>query len=87
MRLKKIENGHPLPTRMKLGFMRLMMRVRLRMAVRVPDVMRTMLYRPRFFGKPFSALTQTVMRESRHWSAGECELFAAFVSRKNQCPF
>jgi DnaJ-domain-containing protein 1 len=50
-------------------------------------VIRTILYRPDFFGKHFSALTQTVMRESRHWSAGECELFAAFVSRKNQCHF
>ena len=40
-----------------------------------------------FFGKPFSRITHQVMRLSREWSAGECELFAAFVSRKNQCPF
>jgi hypothetical protein len=81
MRLKNIENGHSLPTRLKLGLMRLMM------GTRVPDVIRTILYRPDFFGKHFSALTQTVMRESSHWSAGECELFAAFVSRKNRCHF
>jgi hypothetical protein len=81
MRLKNVENGHPLPTRLKLGFMRLMM------GTRVPDVLRTIFYRPDFFGRHFTALTQTVMRESRHWSAGECELFAAFVSRKNKCLF
>jgi hypothetical protein len=81
MRLKNVEKGHPLPTRIKLGFMRLMM------GTRVPDVIRTILYRPNFFGMHFTALTQTVMRESRHWSAGECELFAAFVSRKNRCLF
>jgi hypothetical protein len=57
------------------------------MGTRVPDVLRTIFYRPDFFGRHFTALTQTVMRESRHWSAGECELFAAFVSRKNKCLF
>jgi hypothetical protein len=81
MRLKNIENGGSFPTKLKLGFMRLMM------GTRVPDVIRTILYRSDFFGKHFTALTQTVMRESRHWSAGECELFAAFVSRKNRCLF
>jgi hypothetical protein len=81
MRLKNVEDGHSLPAKLKLGLMRLMM------GTGVPDVIRTILYRPDFFGKHFSALTQTVMRESRHWSAGECELFAAFVSRKNQCHF
>jgi hypothetical protein len=81
MRLKNVEYGHPLPTKLQLGLMRLMM------GTRVPDVLRTIFYRPDFFGRHFTALTQTVMRESRHWSAGECELFAAFVSRKNKCLF
>jgi hypothetical protein len=81
MRLKNVENGHSLSTRLKLGFMRFMM------GTRVPDVIRTILYRPDFFGAHFTALTHTVMRESRHWSPGECELFAAFVSRKNKCLF
>ena len=52
-----------------------------------PDVLRTLLYRPEFFGKAFGTLTQSVMRHSQEWSDGECELFAAFVSRKNHCPF
>jgi len=53
----------------------------------VPDIVRTMLYRPEWFGTRFSALTQQVMRGPSEWSVGERELFAAFVSRQNQCPF
>ncbi len=51
------------------------------------DVVRTMAYRSDFFGKPFSAALQDVMRGPSEWSAGERELFAAFVSAQNQCPF
>ena len=81
MRLKQLENGHRLRQKLMLRIMPLIM------GVRVPDVVRTLLYRPEFFGKQFSAITHSVLRQSREWSAGECELFAAFVSRKNQCPF
>jgi hypothetical protein len=54
----------------------------------VPDVVRTLLYRPGFFGGPMSAALNPVMRR-RHsrWSRGERELFAAYTSRLNQCPF
>ena len=81
MRLKRLENGHRLRQKLQLRMMQLIMRVR------IPDVVRTLLYRPEFFGKSFSAVTHSVMRLSREWSAGECELFAAFVSGKNQCSF
>ena len=81
MRLKQLENGHRLRQKLKLRMIQLIARVR------IPDVVRTLLYRPEFFGKSFSAVIRSVMRLSREWSAGECELFAAFVSRKNQCPF
>ncbi len=81
MRLKQLENGHRLRQKLLLLMIGLIMRRR------VPDVARTLLYRPEFFGKPFSGITQSVMRLSHEWSAGECELFAAFVSRKNQCLF
>ena len=40
-----------------------------------------------FFGKPFSLVVDSGLRGSAFWSHGECELFAAFVSNRNQCPF
>jgi hypothetical protein len=52
-----------------------------------PDVTRVLFYRPEMFGMPFSLCLEAVMRGPSDWSVGERELFAAFVSRKNQCPF
>jgi hypothetical protein len=51
------------------------------------DVVRTMRYRPELFGRPFSSALQSIMRGPSDWSPGERELFAAFVSAQNQCPF
>ena len=81
MRLKKVERGHRLPQKLMLGMMRVMMRQR------APDVIRTMLYRPDLFGDPYGASLHEIMRGPSDWSAGERELFAAFVSKKNQCQF
>lgn len=55
--------------------------------VPAPDIARVIAYRPEFFGAPFSICLEDVMRGPSEWSVGERELFAAFVSRKNQCPF
>lgn len=63
-----------------LGLMRIVMG-------HAPGVVRTLLYRKAFFGRPFSELTQQVMRGSSPWTVGEREMFAAFVSRLNQCVF
>jgi hypothetical protein len=57
------------------------------MAGHAPGVVRTLRYRKSFFGSPFSELTQQVMRGPSPWTVGERELFAAFVSRLNQCVF
>lgn len=80
MRLAKVHRGHPLGDRLKLAAMRIF-------AGHAPGVVRTMLYRKAFFGGKFSMLTQQVMRGPSVWSVGERELFAAFVSRLNQCVF
>ncbi|HST17163.1 MAG TPA: hypothetical protein VLK36_05805 [Gaiellaceae bacterium] len=50
-------------------------------------VVKTLLYRPELFGTPFSEELDRVMRGPSDWSAGERELFAAFTSLLNQCPF
>jgi hypothetical protein len=44
-------------------------------------------YRPELFGQPFSEALQEVMRGPSDWTVAERELFAAFVSSLNQCPF
>jgi hypothetical protein len=51
------------------------------------DVVKTLLYRPELFGRPYSAAVDEAMRGESDWSPGERELFAAFVSSVNQCPF
>jgi uncharacterized peroxidase-related enzyme len=53
----------------------------------VPDVLRTLHHRPRFFGDPFSRWVEEVLRGSSSWSVGERELMAAFVSSLNRYEF
>jgi hypothetical protein len=52
-----------------------------------PGVVRTLLYRPEIFGEAYSEELDRVMRGPSEWSVGERELFAAFTSLLNQCPF
>jgi len=54
---------------------------------RAPDVLRVIFHRPRFFGMHFASSLQRALRGPSRWSIGERELFAAFVSAKNRCPF
>lgn len=80
MRLKAPERGH-LSSRLLYAV------IRAASGFRAPDVVRTLRYRPGFFGGPHSAHTHAAMRGPSAWSVGERELFAAFVSRLNQCHF
>jgi len=81
MRLGNVERGDRLSSRLFYGFIRAVS------GFRAPDVIRTLRYRPHFFGRPHTLHTQAVMRGESEWSVGERELFAAFVSRLNQCHF
>jgi len=54
---------------------------------RAPHVVRTLRYRRERFGAPHAAHTHAVMRGPSEWTVGERELFAAFVSRLNECRF
>src|SRR4051812_42018528 len=51
------------------------------------DVVKTVLYRPEFFGRPFVTLVREVLRGPSDWTVGERELMAAVVSRTNACTF
>ena len=53
----------------------------------VSDISLALRYRPELFGRPFSELLQEVMKGPSAWTEAERELFAAFVSARNQCPF
>ena len=81
MRVPAVEHRHRLAEKLKLILIRLLSRRR------VPDVVKTLMYRPELWGRPMCAWTQAVMRGPSQWSVGERELFAAFTSRLNQCVF
>ena len=80
MRLEKVHRGHGLRDKAMLAMMRVA-------TGHAPGVVRTLLYRKEFFGRPWSELTQQVMRGPSPWTVGEREIFAAFVSRLNACTF
>lgn len=81
MRLKNVERGEHLADRVRYVV------IRVASGFRAPDVVRTLGYRKDFFGDPHRIHTQAVMRGPSPWTVGERELFAAFVSRLNQCLF
>ena len=81
MRLSVVDNGHA-PERAAV-----LATIRERSGHEPLGVVKTLLYRPELFGYPFSDTLDLVMRGPSDWSAGERELFAAFTSKLNQCPF
>ena len=81
MRLSVVESGHDPQEAAALDFVRTMR------GGYVPDVLKTLHYRPEIFGRPFSETLDVAMRGPSDWSDGERELFAGYVSSLNQCPF
>ena len=80
MRLAALERGHREPERARIAELR-------ERDGYVSDISVALRYRPELFGAPFSTLLQQVMKGPSEWSEAERELFAAFVSRLNQCLF
>jgi hypothetical protein len=81
VRLAKLDTGHTLGKKALFALIRVMS------GHRAPDVVKTLTYRPEYFGRPMSALFQEVMRGPSEWSVGDRELMAAYVSRTNACEF
>jgi hypothetical protein len=81
VRLSNVDRGDSVSNQLFYKFVRAVS------GFRAPDVVRTLRYRRNFFGQPHSTHTQAVMRGPSEWSVGDRELFAAFVSRLNQCHF
>ena len=80
MRLREIERGDSLGSRLLIGFISFVSRMRL------PDAARVAFY-SKDFGRPLAAWTQTAMRAPSAWSIGERELMAAMVAKWNSCAF
>jgi hypothetical protein len=81
VRLAILDHGHTLGRKALLAMIRVMSRQP------VQDVVKTMLYRPEFFGRPMGQLVQKAMRGPSEWSVGDRELMAAYVSKINECEF
>lgn len=81
MRLARVDHGHKLGDRLLLGMIRMVSRRR------VPDVVKTLVYRRDFFGDAFSALVQRTLRGDSEWTIGERELFASFTAKLEACHF
>jgi hypothetical protein len=54
---------------------------------KVPGPILVLSYRRELCGKYLAACYQEGMRKATEWSLGEVELFAAFVSKLNQCKY
>lgn len=81
MRLAAVDTGHAPAEAAVLD------QIRERSGGEPLGVVKTLLYRPELFGRPFSEALHEVMRGPSDWSPGERELFAGFASLLNQCPF
>jgi len=81
MRLRCVESGHDPQEARALDF------IRAARGSEPRDVLKMLHYRPEIFGRPFSKALDTAMRGPSDWSPAERELFAAYVSSLNQCPF
>jgi len=81
MRLDVLDSGHT------FGKKALFVMIRVLSGHPAPDVVKTLTYRPEFFGKPMNEVFQEVMRGPSEWSIGDRELMAAYVSKTNECEF
>ena len=81
MRLAILDKGHTLGTKA------LFVMIRTMSGAPVPDVVKTLTYRPEFFGKPMGRVFQEAMRGPSPWPVAEREMMAAYVSKVNECEF
>ena len=80
MRLSILDHGHRPAQRVAL---RLVQTARMRAL----DVVKTLMYRPEFFGMHFCDVAQTTMCGPSEWRRAEREMFGAYVSTLNGCVF
>lgn len=81
MRLPILQSGHD---RVSAFGLRLLARAN---RGHVADVLKVTFYRTHFFGTPYSDLVEETLRGPSFWTPAEREVFAAYTSRTNDCPF
>jgi len=81
MRLKILDRGSGVLQRWQYAI------VRAFLGGHVPGSVSVVSYRRNFFGKHFAGCVQEALRTRGEWTVAELEIFAAFVSRLNQCRF
>jgi hypothetical protein len=81
MRLAVLDRGHKLRHKLLLRI------IGLASGHPAPDVLKLLMYRPEYFGKPMSEVFHETMRGSSEWAIGERELMASYISKTNECEF
>lgn len=81
MRLEILEQGHSPLQKILLSLFRAAS------GGDAPGPVLVMSYRRELFGKYLAECFQDGMRHATAWTKGEVELFAAFVSRINECKY
>ena len=81
MKLPQVQAGRGVVAKLKLAA------IRVASGDPPQDVLRVILYRPEFFGKPFAAVVQLLLRGPSEFTVGERELFTAYVSYVNDGTF
>lgn len=81
MRLSILDSGHTFKHKAVMMLIRTMSRVP------VPDIIKTLLYRPEFFGTPMRRVFQAALRGPSEWTVAEREMMASYVSKMNECEF
>jgi uncharacterized peroxidase-related enzyme len=80
MRLKEVERPHSLLQKVRNSLMRTFMGD-------IPGPILAMSYGRDLGGKHLARCYQDGLRQAREWSAGELEIFAAFVANLNRCQY
>ncbi len=81
MRLSILDHGHRRRTKLFFTLTSALSRVE------TPDVVKVMLYRPGFLGRPLMEVTVDAMRGPSYWTAWEREYLAMHTAQLHQCPF
>lgn len=81
MRLRILEKGFRPLQKAILGILRAIS------GGKVPGPILVLSYRRELCGKYLAPCYQEGMRKATEWSLGEVELFAAFVSKLNECKY